>query len=218
MEVLTNDNVVIKCVRYDDEVEQIVNYIKEKMIAVDEYLQLVSNKMCTVHLIDSKAKLDILYSELIFDEHDRKIGKEVPSGLTSFCFNDNFFILKYDAYKNVFKHDKTTFEEYEAEVLAGIIPILQRWRFGKLSNSKVIDQGLAAFLSGQDTNVRMLMDSYHDLIKSDNTKAYGDFFKYIDSTYSKEQIFKLLSGDIEADRIQKIYVDYKRQFLASRGK
>ena len=82
----------------------------------------------------------------------------------------------------------------------------------------MINQGFATYLSGLDLNVRMLIDSYHDLLKSDNTRAYGDFFKYLDSTYSKEEIFKLLSGEINEERIQKMYGDYKRQFFSSRGK
>ena len=218
MEVLANDNVKIKSNEYYQEIDELVKYINTYLPNIFEYLSLYTDKMCTVRILDSKEELDMLYKELMFDENDIKSHKEVPGSIVSFTYGDEFFILNYEEYIDVYQHSKTTLDDYKAEVVEGLVPIFQLWRYGKLSTSNVVNKGLAAFLSGKDINVRMLIDSFVDLARSGNSKAYGDFYRFLDSTLDRDTIIKLISGGINEDKIHSLYEGYKHQFLASRGK
>ena len=160
MEILASNNVVIKSNIDYEELDGLSRYIITRQEEIFDYLNLNTSKMCKIHILDKKEALDMLYKELIFTEQDKSSRKEVPSSIGSFLYEDDFFILNYEDYTNSYLHSKTTIDDYYAEVVAGIIPIFQKWRFGKLSDSTIINQGLAAYLSGQDkSDALLLMDT-----------------------------------------------------------
>lgn len=217
MKVLANENVVISSNKYYDEIDELIRYINTQMVSIFDYLLLSTNKMCDIHILDNKDELNMLYLELMMPDNKDIKHTEVSSKLASFIYNDDLFILNYDAYINVYQHNKTTREEYYAEVVSNLVHIFQIWKYGKLSESEVINKGLAAFLSGQDVHSKVLIDSYVDFVKSNNVKSFGDFYRFIDSVLDKESIKKLLASPIDPDYIRKLYDGYKHQIFKNRS-
>ena len=218
MEVLANENVVIKANKYYDEIDDLVKYINSYIVPIFDYLSLSTNKMCNIRLLDSKEELDLLYKELMQSEGEKNSHKEVPSNIASFIYENDLFILNYESFIDVYQHNRTTQEEFFGEIVGNLVSIFQTWKYGKLTDNPIINKGLAVYLSGQDINSKILIDSYIDLKRSNSIKAYGNFYKYIDNTLDRERINKLLSNNIDEDRLRKIYDGYKHQFLSNRGK
>ncbi|MBR6073590.1 MAG: hypothetical protein IKP76_04650 [Bacilli bacterium] len=218
MEVLANENVVIKANKYYDEIDDLVKYINSYIVPIFDYLSLSTNKMCNIRLLDSKEELDLLYKELMQSEGEKNSHKEVPSNIASFIYENDLFILNYESFIDVYQHNRTTQEEFFGEIVGNLVSIFQTWKYGKLTDNPIINKGLAVYLSGQDINSKILIDSYIDLKRSNSIKAYGNFYKYIDNTLDREGINKLLSNNIDEDRLRKIYDGYKHQFLSNRGK
>ena len=222
MQLLVDNTILLESKEFTHEIDQLNKYIITHLTGIYDYLNIYTERMCKITLIDNREEFDELYKEYMQTDAEKKAHTEVSPAISSFINGDNLYVLNYDAYINYFKNSKTTIDEYNAKVLADLIPIFQVWKFGKLSGNKVIDRGLAVFLAFDDVNCKVLNDSYTTLAKSDNDKAYGNFFKYLDELlnheYGDNQMIDLLTGNFDNDRLHKIYEGYKRQFMANRSR
>ena len=218
MQVLVGENVVIDASDYYNEIDSIRNKIVSKEMSIFSYLSLPIDvgHFIVIKILKDKEELDDQYREVFYNEKEKL--QSVPSSIVAFNNDNVLYVLSYEAYQCTLDHERDTVDDYANYVLFHLIPIYQKVAFGRLSNNSVINRGLAAFLTYDDLNTKMLDVNYHELMKSGNPIQCGDFVRFIDDLKGRDYVFKLLRNELEEDEILNLYEGYKKQFFASRSK